>query len=108
MRKGLVNTKNFMFKAFAVAAVFTLIAFLLTLDFGANTLSSGLAKAKISGASASSIQVLAGYLLNLGLAVLILLVSSIIVVPLVKFSLIAVGLSLLYFAIRNIIQSLKG
>lgn len=93
-----------MWKFFAIVAVFTLVAFLLTVDKVTGVVDSGLASARIKSPGVAEIQGLAMHFVKLGLAVMLLLISSIVLVPIVKFSLILVGLGLLYAAVKEILK----
>lgn len=100
--------RNFPHRLFAIVAIFTIIALLLTLKPVAEVVKKGAEAVGINFPPLDLFQNVAANMLLLGLAVMGILVASIILVPIVKISVTIAGVAIAAVALWNIYKSFTG
>lgn len=97
--------RNFPHRFFAVVAIFTLIAFLLTLKPVAEIVKKGVEAVGITFPPLDIFRNVAGNMLLLGLATMGILVAGIIAVPIIKIAVTVTAVAVVGVALYNIYKS---
>jgi hypothetical protein len=102
MIRKVVQSKNFPHRLFAVVAVFTFIAFLLTLKPVATEVRNLGEKLGISMPSVSFFRNAAANMMLVGIGVIVLLISPLIVVAAIKVAVVVTALALVGVGLYNL------
>lgn len=106
--RKIIPIRNFPHKLFAVVAIFTLIAFLLTLKPVAEVVKKGVEMLGITFPPMAIFQNVAANMLLVGLGAMALFVAGVIMVPIIKIAVTVAAVAVVAVGLYNIYKSFTG